>query len=159
MASFRRFGGINRSDRNYVARSYVSSAGTQSITDFNGQANSRDVYASHVDLSGNSILQTYSIQFQDGSVQTTAYPGPSSDASSGRYLTNDWTLDDLHDMNTFNSAATKNHPKGELESVRKQLEAMDSKLSHLVATTMAQRAVIAEVKDRVDKLEARMREI
>jgi hypothetical protein len=68
MSSFRKFGGINHSATNNIVRSNISNSNHQYVMSFSGQQNSKQKYQSHIDLSGNSILHTGSIYFQDGSI-------------------------------------------------------------------------------------------
>ena len=72
MSSFRRYGGLNFSANNNITRSYISNTEQMNINNYSGQQNSKEVFASHVDMSGNSILHTGSIYFQDGTVMSTA---------------------------------------------------------------------------------------
>jgi len=72
MSTFRRYGGLNYSATNSITRSYISNSEQTNINNYSGQPNSKEVFASHVDLSGNSILHTGTIYFQDGTFMNTA---------------------------------------------------------------------------------------
>jgi hypothetical protein len=66
MSSFRRYGGLNFSSTNNITKSYIAnSEQTNSNTSY-GQKNSKEVFDSHLDINGNSILHTGNIYFQDG---------------------------------------------------------------------------------------------
>jgi microcystin-dependent protein len=72
MSTFRRYGGLNYSASSNVTRAYISNSEQMNINNYSGQPNSKEVFASHIDLSGNSILHTGAIYFQDGSSQSSA---------------------------------------------------------------------------------------
>ncbi len=72
MSSFRRYGGLNYSANNNITRSYISNSEQMNISNYSGQQNSKETFASHVDMSGNSILHTGTIYFQDGTSMNTA---------------------------------------------------------------------------------------
>ena len=72
MSSFRRYGGLNYSASNNITRSYISNSEQMNINNYSGQQNSKETFASHVDMSGNSILHTGTIYFQDGTSMNTA---------------------------------------------------------------------------------------
>ena len=72
MSSFRRYGGLNFSANNNITRSYISNSEQMNINNYSGQQNSKEVFASHIDMSGNSMLHTGSIYFQDGTSISTA---------------------------------------------------------------------------------------
>ena len=83
MSSFRRYGGLNFSANNHITKSYISNTEQMNINNYSGQQNSKEVFASHVDMSGNSILHTGTIYFQDGTAMSSAtntgaqgVPGP-----------------------------------------------------------------------------------
>lgn len=77
MSTFRRYGGLNFSANNNVTRSYISNSEQLNINNYSGQINSKEVFASHVDMSGNSILHIGNLYFQDGTYQSSANPlGP-----------------------------------------------------------------------------------
>ena len=78
MSSFRRYGGLNNSANNIVTRSYISNSEQMNVNNYSGQQNSKETFASHIDMSGNSILHTGCIYFQDGSQMCSAIgiPGP-----------------------------------------------------------------------------------
>jgi hypothetical protein len=66
MSSFRRYGGLNYSANNNITKSYISNAEQMNINNHSGQINSKETFASHIDMSGNSILHTGTIYFQNG---------------------------------------------------------------------------------------------
>ena len=66
MSTFRRYGGLNYSANNNITRSRILNSEQLNINNYSGQQNSKEVFASHVDMSGNSILHTGCIYFQDG---------------------------------------------------------------------------------------------
>jgi len=72
MSSFRKYGGLNFSANNCITRSYISNSEKMNINYYSGQENSKEVFASHVDMSGNSILHTGTIYFQDGTSMNSA---------------------------------------------------------------------------------------
>jgi hypothetical protein len=72
MSTFRRYGGLNYSSNNNITRSYISNSEKMNINNYSGQANSKEVFASHIDMSGNSILHTGTIYFQNGTSMSTA---------------------------------------------------------------------------------------
>jgi hypothetical protein len=65
--SFRRFGGLQYSAKNNIITNHFSNSGNLGITDTLGQPNSKIVCQSHIDMNGNSILNTGDIIFVDGS--------------------------------------------------------------------------------------------
>ena len=72
MSSFRRYGGLNFSANNNITRSYISNSEQLNINNYSGQQNSKEIFASHIDMSGNSILHTGTIYFQNGTSMSTA---------------------------------------------------------------------------------------
>jgi hypothetical protein len=72
MSTFRRYGGLNYSANNNIIRSYINNSEQLNINNYSGQENSKGIFAGHIDLTGNSILHTGSIYFQDGTVMSTA---------------------------------------------------------------------------------------
>jgi hypothetical protein len=72
MSTFRRYGGLNFSPNNNITKSYISNAEQTNSNTAYGQKNSKEVFDSHLDLSGNSILHTGTIYFQDGTSMSTA---------------------------------------------------------------------------------------
>jgi hypothetical protein len=77
MSSFRRFGGLNFSSNNNIVKSNISNANKLNITNKTGLPNSKQIFASHIDLSGNSILHTGTIYFQDGTSMSSSSSGGS----------------------------------------------------------------------------------
>ena len=78
MSTFRRYGGLNFSANNNITRSYISNSEQMNINNYSGQTNSKEVFASHIDMSGNSILHTGCIYFQDGTSMCTSENGGAS---------------------------------------------------------------------------------
>jgi hypothetical protein len=72
MSSFRRYGGLNYSTNNNIVKSYIANSEQTNSNTAYGQKNSKEVFDSHLDLSGNSILHTGTIYFQDGTSMSTA---------------------------------------------------------------------------------------
>lgn len=72
MSSFRRYGGLHFSSNSNITKSYISNAEQTNSNTAYGQKNSKEVFDSHVDLCGNSILHTGTIYFQDGTSMSTA---------------------------------------------------------------------------------------
>lgn len=65
MATFRKYGGINRSSiLNYVKHDILSSNSSSFIT--SGLSNSKETFLSDIDMSGNSIINVNKIIFKDG---------------------------------------------------------------------------------------------
>jgi len=65
MATFRKYGGINRSPiLNYVKHDILSSNSSSFIT--SGLSNSKETFLSDIDMSGNSIINVNKIIFKDG---------------------------------------------------------------------------------------------
>jgi hypothetical protein len=94
MSTFRRYGGLNYSSTNNITRSYISNNEQMNINNYSGQANSKEVFASHVDMSGNSILNVQTIYFQDGTSMSTA---PTSGVSSSSSALNLSTVSPQYD--------------------------------------------------------------
>jgi hypothetical protein len=72
MSTFRRYGGTNFSANHNVTRSFISNSEQMNINNSSGQENSKETFRSHVDMSGNSILHTGTLFFQDGTSMNTA---------------------------------------------------------------------------------------
>jgi len=72
--AFRKFGGLNYSASNNIVRNNLANSDNLTISKKLGLLNSKIPVESHLDMSGNSIMNVGSIFFfADGSVQTTAY--------------------------------------------------------------------------------------
>jgi microcystin-dependent protein len=84
MASFRRYGGLNYSANNNIVRNYISNSEQLNINNYSGQENSTEVFASAIDLSSNSILQTGTIYFMDGTSMNTASGTQGPQGAQGR---------------------------------------------------------------------------
>ena len=85
--SFRQQGGINRAPKNNIVHNNYATSNNQSITNLLGAENSKTVSKSHMDLSGNSLLNTQCVYFMDGTVQCSAplppIPGPPGPVGPG----------------------------------------------------------------------------
>lgn len=66
MSSFRQYGGLNRAATNNIVRNQYSNSDNPTISNFLGLYNSKIVSESHLDLSGNSILNVNGIYFDNG---------------------------------------------------------------------------------------------
>ena len=71
MSTFRKFGGINYSANNNITRSFVSNSEHLNVSTYYGQENSKEIFKSHIDMSGNSILNVSTLYFIDGSALST----------------------------------------------------------------------------------------
>jgi hypothetical protein len=88
--SFRKYGGLNYAATNNIVRNHYFNSDNQTISNVLGEENSKIVSMSHVDLSGNYLMQTEGIYFMDGTLQTTAYitdPGTFDNLQVTGYLT------------------------------------------------------------------------
>jgi len=70
--SFRKYGGLDYSQNNNIVRNNVLNSVNFSNTNIVGQLNSKTISNSHIDLSGNSLLNVGNIYFSDGTSQSTA---------------------------------------------------------------------------------------
>ena len=59
-------GGLNYSANNNIVRSYISNSEQNNTNNYSGLPNSKEIFKSHIDLDGNSILHTGCVYFQDG---------------------------------------------------------------------------------------------
>jgi len=66
MSSFRQYGGLNRAATNNIVRNHYSNSDNPTISNYLGQWNSKIVSESHLDLSGNSLLNVHAIYFDNG---------------------------------------------------------------------------------------------
>jgi len=66
MSSFRQYGGLNRAATNNIVRNHYSNSDNPTISNFLGLYNSKIVSESHLDLSGNSLLNVHAIYFDNG---------------------------------------------------------------------------------------------
>ena len=84
--AFRKFGGLNYSASNNIVRNNLANSDNLTISKKLGLLNSKIPVESHLDMSGNSIMNVGSISFfADGSVQTTAYD--STGGAPGNFTT------------------------------------------------------------------------
>ena len=83
--AFRKYGGLGFSSNQNIVSSAISSSDNLTVTNTIGQPNSKIISQSHIDMSGNSLMNVGSIYFfGDGSIQTTAYiPGSGGGTGSG----------------------------------------------------------------------------
>lgn len=65
MSSFRKFGGMNFSPNSNIVKHNILNANSSSFQT-SGLLNSKEVFLSHIDMSGNSLLNVGSIYFTDG---------------------------------------------------------------------------------------------
>jgi hypothetical protein len=72
MSSFRRYGGLNYSANNNITKSYISNSEQMNINNYSGQQNSNERFSSNIDLTGNSLLHTGTIFFEDGTYISSA---------------------------------------------------------------------------------------
>jgi len=68
--AFRKYGGLNYAATNNIIRNHYQTSDNFSISDVLGQYNSKIVSESHLDMSGNSLLQVESIYFMNGNILT-----------------------------------------------------------------------------------------
>jgi len=117
--SFRQFGGINRAATNNIVRNQYSASDKPTIPNTLGQANSKIVSESHIDLSGNSLLNTQTVYFTNGaSINNDGGANPNDLTIDGNLLVTGnfmvdgsqiFTGDVVYDNNvTFNSTVTMN---------------------------------------------------
>jgi hypothetical protein len=76
--SFRKYGGTNYSAIHNITQSNISNNEQMNISNYSGQNNSKEVFASHIDMSGNSILQVGAVYFTNGDV-FPGFTGPQGD--------------------------------------------------------------------------------
>lgn len=67
MSSFRKFGGMNFSSHNNIVKHNILNANTSSFKN-SGALNSKELFLSHVDMSGNSLLNVGNIYFENGTI-------------------------------------------------------------------------------------------
>jgi len=82
MSTFRRYGGLNHSANNNIIRSYISNSEQMNINNSSGQPNSKEVFLSHIDMNGNSILHVGTIYFQNGT-SISSYSGTTGAGPQG----------------------------------------------------------------------------
>jgi hypothetical protein len=75
MATFRKYGGTNFSPISNIVRHDILNSKSSSFNT-TGLYNSKEIYLSHIDMSGNSLLHVGNIIFQDGTSISTAQDGP-----------------------------------------------------------------------------------
>jgi hypothetical protein len=71
MSSFRKYGGKSYSGTSNIVSNNISNMNQLNINKVSGQINSKETFGSHIDMSCNSLLKVFSIQFCDGTVQNT----------------------------------------------------------------------------------------
>jgi hypothetical protein len=99
MSNFRKYGGMNYSANNNITKSHISNANNISISNRIGQINSKEIFDSHIDMSGNSVLHLGCLYFQDGSTIC----GIESIINAILSRNNNWT-----GTNTFNNTISSN---------------------------------------------------
>lgn len=70
--SFRKFGGLQYAPSNNITRTHVSNQDNPTTSNYAGQLNSKIVYQSHIDMSGNSLMNVDTIYFLDGTSVSTS---------------------------------------------------------------------------------------
>jgi len=70
--SFRKYGGLDKAATNNIVRTHYSNSDKPTISDSLGQPNSKIVSQSHIDFSGNSLLNLGTLYFINGTSQDTA---------------------------------------------------------------------------------------
>ena len=70
--AFRKYGGLNYAATNNIIRNHYQTSDNFSISDVLGQYNSKIVSESHLDMSGNSLLNVETIYFMDGTSLSTS---------------------------------------------------------------------------------------
>jgi hypothetical protein len=70
--AFRRYGGLNYAATNNIIRNHYQTSDNFSISDILGQYNSKIVSESHLDMSGNSLLNVETIYFMNGTSLSTS---------------------------------------------------------------------------------------
>jgi hypothetical protein len=98
MSTFRRYGGLNYSANNNITRSRISNSEQLNVNNYSGQQNSKEVFACHVDMSGNSILHTGCIYFQDG---TSICTGSGAQGDAGPPGIKTFVIDHPCDKNKY----------------------------------------------------------
>jgi hypothetical protein len=71
MSTFKKYGGKSYSARNNIVSNNISNSTQLNINNSSGQINSKETFSSHIDMSCNSLLKVFSIQFCDGSTQSS----------------------------------------------------------------------------------------
>ncbi len=72
MSTFRKYGGTHYSASNNITRSFISNSEQMNINGVSGQLNTNEIFLSNIDMSGNSILHTGTVFFQDGTSMSSA---------------------------------------------------------------------------------------
>jgi len=123
MSSFRQYGGINRAATNNIIRNRYSNSDNPTISNYLGQPNSKIVSESHLDLSGNSILNVNGIYFTNGDTFINGYLGGNLTITGNLEVQQGTILDgslnvsgatqfystlEVADQATFNSQVTAN---------------------------------------------------
>jgi hypothetical protein len=85
--SFRKYGGLDKAATNNIVRSHYSNSDNPTISELLGQPNSKIVSQSHLDFSGNSVLNLGTLYFIDGTFINTAGPlQPLNPSPAGSYI-------------------------------------------------------------------------
>jgi len=84
--SFRKYGGLDKAATNNIVRNHYSNNDNPTISNLLGQPNSKIVSQSHLDFSGNSVLNLGTLYFIDGTSINTAGPlNPLNPSPAGTY--------------------------------------------------------------------------
>ena len=67
MSSFRQYGGLDRAPTNNIVRNKYSNSDNPTISNYLGKLNTKIISASHIDCSGNSLMNVQGIYFNNGS--------------------------------------------------------------------------------------------
>jgi len=93
MSSFRQYGGLNRAPTNNIVRNRYSNSDNPTISNFLGLYNSKIVSESHLDLSGNSLINVHGIYFDNGSTIIDGYLGGDLTVTGNLTVTKNTQLD------------------------------------------------------------------
>ena len=127
MSNFRKYGGMNYSAVNNITKSYISNVDLLGINKKSGQTNSKEIYESHIDMSGNSILHLGCLYFQDGTSMCGVAPAVDLLNSN-----NNW-----YGKNNFNNVTTFNNT---ITSTATQPSGTDNS-THVPTTAWVQSAI------------------
>ena len=112
--SFRKYGGLDKAATNNIVRNHYSNSDSPTISNVLGQPNTKIVTQSHIDMSGNSILNIGTLYFING---TSISSGPLTTTleSSDKFLTNDDTITKL---------------LKEIEELKKRIDSLENLVDH-----------------------------
>jgi len=113
--SFRKYGGLQYSANNNITRSYITNNEQEGVTDALGDYNTKIISKSHLDLSGNSLINVGAMYFYDGSIFNTSIQKEIDDLASYFTLNNNilqpnFDIYSIHDItgNTIHSTGLIN---------------------------------------------------